>query len=180
MRLIHTLCVVIACSAAGIFPTTARAGTCTIDAGNDQQTIDGFGFSSAWCGTLSSAKNSALYNTLGMSLLRVKINNDNTWSDETANASAAHSAGAKVLGCPWYFPSAYMSGTTLATSHYGDYCTWLGSACSSIGLDYVSLKNEPDGSLPWHSDREPGSRFVGQWHFCRSIHRYGRFHWVQQ
>lgn len=123
-----------------------NAATCSIDGNTYYQTIDGFGFSSAWCGTLTTAKNDALYNTLGFSLLRIRIDQNNSWGEETSNSSGAHSRGAKVFGCPWYIPDAYRSGTTLASSHYGDYCNWLASACNSIGLDYVALKNEPDGN----------------------------------
>jgi|GEM_PF-2023899 hypothetical protein len=36
-----------------------------IDDNTPYQTIDRFGFSSAWCGKLTIAKNFALYNTLG-------------------------------------------------------------------------------------------------------------------
>ena len=126
----------------------AQAATCAIDGNTSYQTIDGFGFSSAWCGTLPSAKNSALYGTLGMSLLRVRIDENNAWSDETANATAARNAGVVVLGCPWRWPSSMSSATTvpytLKTASYSTYSTWLASACTSIGLNYVSIKNEPD------------------------------------
>lgn len=147
-HLIHILCTVIACSAAGILPTTARAGTCTINVTGNQQTIDGFGFSSAWCGQLTSAKNKALYETLGMSLLRVRIDENMDWSEEASNAAAAHAAGATVLGCPWTAP-AYMlvtngSTVTLSSSYYKDYATYLGLAAAYMNLDYVSLKNEPN------------------------------------
>jgi glucuronoarabinoxylan endo-1,4-beta-xylanase len=118
----------------------------TIDGNTYYQTIDGYGFSSAWCGTLSSAKNNALYNTLGMSLLRIRIDQNNSWGDETNNAKAAHAAGAKVFGCPWMIPTAYRSGNTIPSSQYVNYCNWLKSAASSIGLDWVCIKNEPDGS----------------------------------
>jgi glucuronoarabinoxylan endo-1,4-beta-xylanase len=120
--------------------------TAVINGNTYYQTIDGFGFSSAWCGALTSAKNNALYGTLGFSLLRVRIDQNNRWGDETSNASAAHAAGAKVLGCPWYIPTAYRSGNTIPSSQYVNYCNWLKSAASSIRLDYVSIKNEPDGS----------------------------------
>lgn len=123
-----------------------QAGDCVVNGNTYYQTIDGFGFSSAWCGTLSSAKNAALYDTLGFSLLRIRIDQNNNWGEETANSSAAHARGLKVLGCPWYIPDAYRSGNTLASSHYSDYCNWLANAANSIGLDYVSLKNEPDGT----------------------------------
>ena len=119
---------------------------CRIDGNTYYQTMDGFGFSSAWCGTLSTAKNDALYNTLGFSILRVRFDQNNNWTDERNNASAAHARGAKVLGCPWKIPDAYRSGNTVASNQYGNYCNWLRDAANNIGADYVSLKNEPDGS----------------------------------
>ena len=124
---------------------------CTVNWPNLQQHIDGFGFSSAWCGQLSSAKNNALYKTLGMSILRVRIDETGAWSDETANASAAHAAGVKVLGSPWSAPVVWSSngsnsGGYLLPSHYADYANWLSNATVSMGLDYVSIQNEPDYS----------------------------------
>ena len=76
--------------AAGAFPPNAHAAPCSINLGASQQVIDGYGFSSAWCGRLSAAKNNALYNTLGFSLLRIRIDPNQFWADETANAAAAH------------------------------------------------------------------------------------------
>ncbi len=141
--------------AAGALATTLQAGTCTIDISSDQQTIDGFGFSSAWSGKLSDIKNNALYDTLGMSLLRIRIDPNKYWGDETANASAAHAYGAKVLGTPWS-PPAYMKDNgnvvhgSLRTDQYGNYANYLKDAADSIGLDYVSVQNEPD----WDPDYE--------------------------
>jgi glucuronoarabinoxylan endo-1,4-beta-xylanase len=114
-----------------------------------QQHIDGFGFSSAWCGQLTAAKNNALYNTLGMSILRVRIDETGAWGQETANAAAAHAAGATVFGSPWSAPVAWTSNGTnsggfLLTSHYVDYAGWLSNAVVTLGLDYVSIQNEPD------------------------------------
>ena len=125
---------------------------CSINWSNTQQHIDGFGFSSAWCGTLSSAKNKALYGTLGMSLLRIRIDQHNSWGDETANSAAAHAYGIKVLGCPWKAP-AYMTYTNvtstltncyLLTNSYNAFALWLGQAATNINLDYVSVLNEPN------------------------------------
>ena len=131
---------------------------CAVTWTNTQQHIDGFGFSSAWCGQLTSAKNNALYNTLGMSILRVRIDETGNWSQETANASAAHAAGVKVLGSPWSAPVAWTSNGSnssgyLLPSHYGDYANWLKNAGISMGLDYVSIQNEPDYSawMNWTS-----------------------------
>jgi glucuronoarabinoxylan endo-1,4-beta-xylanase len=137
-----------------------KAGTCTVNAGTTYQTIDGFGFSSAWSGQMSGAQANTLFGTgngqLGFSLLRVRIDPANNWGDETANASAAHSHGAKVLGSPWTPPASMKSnnntvGGTLNTSQYAAYASYLSSAASSIGLDYVSMQNEPDANVSYES-----------------------------
>jgi glucuronoarabinoxylan endo-1,4-beta-xylanase len=127
----------------------ACAGPCDINLGESHQTIDGFGFSSAWCGTLSAAKNNALYNTLGMSLLRIRIDENGNWGEETANSKAAHAVGVKVLGSPWSPPPSWNTngkngGGHLLPQHYGDYVNWLRNASQHIGLDWVSIQNEPD------------------------------------
>lgn len=166
-KLIATHALVILAAIA--FSLTAPAASCNINLGANQQVIDGYGFSSAWCGRLSTAKNNALYNTLGFSLLRIRIDPNQFWADETANAAAAHSYGAKVLGTPWS-PPAYMKDNTnvvhgsLLTSQYAAYAAYLNQAATTIGLDYVSLQNEPD----WNPDYEGcvwnGSQFLT---FCR-------------
>jgi glucuronoarabinoxylan endo-1,4-beta-xylanase len=148
----HALAIFAAVSA---LSPNAYSAPCSINMGANQQVIDGYGFSSAWCGQLSTAKNNALYNTLGFSLLRIRIDPNQNWTDETVNASAAHARGAKVLGTPWS-PPAYMKDNTnvvhgsLLPSQYGAYATYLNQAANSIGLDYVSLQNEPD----WNPDYE--------------------------
>jgi len=140
--------------------STLRAGTCTINAAETYQTIDGFGFSSAWSGQLTSAQGATLFGTgagqLGFSLLRVRIDPNENWSTETANAALAHSYGAKVLGTPWTPPADLKSnnntiGGTLNTSEYAAYATYLNSAASSLGLDYVSMQNEPDANVNYES-----------------------------
>ena len=150
-----------------ILAAFVTAGACCLDApaqcniymGSSQQAIDGFGFSSAWCGTLSAAKNNSLYNTLGMSLLRVRIDDNGNWSSEIANAAAAHAAGVKVFGTAWSGPGAWidtgqgMNGSLLP-QHYADYATWLSQAASAHNLDWVSPANEPDlGWMAWTSDQ---------------------------
>ena len=135
-------------AAAGALSINAHA-QCTINMGSTSQTIDGFGFSSAWCGTLSSAKNNALYGTLGMSLLRIRIDQGGSsyWGPEIANASAAHAAGAKVLGTCWTVPSQWNTGNgELIAADAGAYATWLGQAATAHNLDWVSPQNELDGA----------------------------------
>lgn len=140
------------------------------------QMIDGFGFSSAWCGTLNSAKNNSLYNTLGMSLLRIRIDPNKLWAQETANAAAAHAAGAKVLGTPWSPPD-YMKDNgnivhgSLRTDQYYNYAMYLNEASSTIGLDYVSLQNEPDWNPDYEGCQWNGAQFLS---FCKNYAQYIR------
>ena len=110
--------------------------------------------------TLPTAKNKALYSTLGMSLLRVRIAENGNWSSETANSAAAHAAGVKVFGSPWSPPTEWnsngsYSGGDPLPSNYGKYVSWLNSAASSIGLDYVSIQNEPENTSVVYLDRRP-------------------------
>ncbi|MBB3188128.1 glycoside hydrolase family 30 beta sandwich domain-containing protein [Microbacter margulisiae] len=139
--------------------------TAVIDGGTSYQTIDGFGFSSAWCGVLTIAKNNALYDTLGFSLLRIRIDENKYWADEIANAAAAHAVGVKVLGSEWSPPPAWNSngkstGGYLLPQYYSNYASWLKDAADSIDLDYVSFQNEPDmgyidpkGVVSWSADQ---------------------------
>ncbi len=85
----------------------ANAAPCAINWTNVQQQIDGFGFSSAWCGTLSAAKNNALYNTLGMSLLRIRIDENNDWTDVTSPAP-------QIAGTLWQVVLPLPAGTNSA------------------------------------------------------------------
>jgi O-glycosyl hydrolase len=50
-----------------------RAADVTVDVASTKQVIDGFGASSAWCGTIGDAVMNSLYGDLGFSILRVRI-----------------------------------------------------------------------------------------------------------
>jgi glucuronoarabinoxylan endo-1,4-beta-xylanase len=139
-----------------VFQARLSAANCIVNAATSYQSIDGIGFSSAWCGQLSTAKNDALYNTLGMSLLRCRIDPNRSWSQEAANSSAAHARGAKVMGTAWTPPASKKSnnnivGGNLNTSQYGAYATFLRDAANTINLDWVSFQNEPDITVTYES-----------------------------
>ncbi|HUA67939.1 MAG TPA: hypothetical protein VMA13_05265 [Candidatus Saccharimonadales bacterium] len=141
--------------------TMAHAQTCTVDWNNVHQRIDGFGACSAFIDVpMTSAQAATLFGTnngqMGFSLWRVKINTNQDWSTETTNAAFAHQYGAKVLGTPWTPPASMKSnnngiGGTLNTSEYGAYASYLNLAANSIGLDYVSVQNEPDANVNYES-----------------------------
>jgi glucuronoarabinoxylan endo-1,4-beta-xylanase len=135
--------------------------TCTVNWTNVHQQIDGFGACSAFIDVpMTSAQAATLFGTnngqIGFSLWRVKINTNQDWSTETTNAAFAHQYGAKVLGTPWTPPASMKSnnngiGGTLNTSQYGAYASYLNLAANSIGLDYVSMQNEPDAIVGYES-----------------------------
>jgi glucuronoarabinoxylan endo-1,4-beta-xylanase len=163
------ICALAVLVAAGVFSLNAHA-QCNVYMGTSQQVIDGYGFSSAWCGQLSTAKNNSLYNTLGMSILRVRIDDNNNWGDEIANAANAHAAGVKVFGTAWSGPGAWidtqqsMNGSLLP-QYYADYANWLGQAASAHNLDWVSPANESDlGWMSWTSDQL--RTWIGQYGAC--------------
>lgn len=157
-----------------IFSNNAQAQTAIIDVGSSQQTIDGFGFSTAWCPTITSAQGSILFGTgngqLGFSLLRVRIDPNENWGHEPSNAAIAHSYGATVLGTPWTPPASEKTNNSpicgdLLTSQYGNYAAHLSRAVSAINLDYVSFQNEPDWcpSNPGYESSNPSQTEILNW-----------------
>ncbi len=142
---------VLAATVAGQFGL--KAGTCTINVTANSQLIDGFGFSTAWCPIVTSAQADILFGTgsgqIGFSLLRCRIDPNRSWGNETGNASAAHGARAKVMGTAWTPPASMKNNNSLVcgdllASQYGNYANHLRDAANTIGLDWVSMQNEPD------------------------------------
>ena len=88
-----------------VLAALSQAQTATINVTANQQTIDGFGFSTAWCPAMTAAQGNVLFGTgagqLGFSMLRSRIDPNESWANEPSNASTAHSHGAKVLGSAW-------------------------------------------------------------------------------
>src|SRR5208282_1768997 len=150
------VCALAVLAAAGALSFNAHAA-CNIYMATNQQVIDGFGFSTAWCGTLTAAKNQSLYGTLGMSLMRVQIVNDvngasdGAWDYEAADAAAAHSYGVKVFGTDWYGPSGWDDpnnpNPVLLPQYYGANALFLAQCAQYTHLDWLSPANEPD--LGW-------------------------------
>jgi glucuronoarabinoxylan endo-1,4-beta-xylanase len=153
--------------------TNAQAQTAIINVGSNLQSIDGFGFSTAWCPAITSAQGSILFGTgagqLGFSLLRSRIDPNESWGNEPSNASMAHSHGAKVLGTPWTPPASEKTNNSLIcgdllTSQYGNFASHLSRAVSGIGLDYVSFQNEPDWCPnPGYESSNPNPTEILNW-----------------
>ncbi len=151
----------------------AQSQTSFINIAANQQLIDGFGFSTAWTPAMTSAQGNILFGTgsgqLGFSLLRIRIDPNESWGNEPSNAATAHSHGAKVLGTPWT-PAASMKTNNsvicgdLKTGSYGDYASHLNRAANAIGLDYVSFQNEPDWCPnPGYESSNPNPTEILNW-----------------
>ncbi|MDO8545467.1 MAG: hypothetical protein Q7S40_33920 [Opitutaceae bacterium] len=141
-----------------------NAATCTINLGITRQIIDGFGGCSYGCNRLSAAACDTLFlnnsnSQLGFTLHRVRIDpTEGSYGRNTErdNAANAHARGALVLGTPWT-PPAYMKsggsevGGSLLPQYYAAYATYLGAACTDLGLDFISIQNEPDVHVTYES-----------------------------
>jgi O-glycosyl hydrolase len=122
------------------FTTGASPNQVTVDFGAPQQTIRGFGGSTAWLGEMPSAVATALFsptNGLGLSILRVRIDptgsasstpypwettspsDGGNWLEEAGNGAEAVSANpnAIVFASPWTAPAIWkLSGTSTTVS----------------------------------------------------------------
>jgi glucuronoarabinoxylan endo-1,4-beta-xylanase len=122
---------------------------CVVNTTSTLQVIDGFGFSDGWSGTLSAAKNKALYETLGLTIFRafVHMNPATDYNTPMANINAAHAAGALVFATGWADKSWTNSTGHMLPSRYEDYAIWLRDQAIAKNIDYISPFNEPDGNI---------------------------------
>jgi len=122
---------------------------CTVDWNNVHQRIDGFGASSAWRSTWTTAQADLLFSTnngisytdnlghhstnngVGLSLLRTRIAPGGT-SIETNIMQMAQARGARVWSSPWTPPAAFKSSGALDGGNY------LGSGANATNLAYAS------------------------------------------
>ena len=114
------------------------AQTATINYAAPEQTIRGFGGSTAWLGQLTTAQANALFSPssgLGLSILRVRIDptgsasanwvpTDGNWGQEVANAQAAVSANpnAIVFASPWTPPTS-MKNSSVSQPYFSGTCS---------------------------------------------------------
>jgi glucuronoarabinoxylan endo-1,4-beta-xylanase len=153
--------------------SNGQAQTAFINLGSNQQSIDGFGFSTAWTPAMTSAQGNVLFGTgsgqLGFSLMRSRIDPNGSWGNEPANAATAHGHGAKVLGTAWTPPASMKNNNSvicgdLLASQYGAYANHLNQAATAIGLDYVSFQNEPDFCPnPGYESSNPTATEIETW-----------------
>ena len=163
---------VVAISVAFFNPVKTDAATngVTVDLSNTKQVIRGFGTSTAWKGALSDTDMNYLYKDMGLSILRLRIDPNKSWSDELSNAKKAEARGALVFATPWSPPASMKTnnnvvGGELKTSSYADYANYLKSYAtymSSNGapLYAISLQNEPDWKCDYESCSWTSSQFL--------------------
>jgi glucuronoarabinoxylan endo-1,4-beta-xylanase len=152
------------------FTTASPPGMATIDFGTANQTIRGFGGSTAWMPVMPTAQVNALFGSgasqLGLSILRLRIDPSSTsggsnWVTELANAHEAQALGASVIATPWTPPASFKSnnstvGGSLNTSSYAAFATYLESfvtymANGGVNLYGISIQNEPDANVTYES-----------------------------
>jgi O-glycosyl hydrolase len=138
------------------FTTGASPNAVTVDFGAPQQTIRGFGGSTAWLGQMPSAVATALFSQtsgLGLSILRVRIDPEGSstgggskgdpyetgeWDYEAANGAAAVAANpnAIVFASPWT-PPISMKNTSTGQPYYS------GGSCSDGAAAYCGGYLDP-------------------------------------
>ncbi len=133
-----------------------------------QQTIRGFGGTTAWIGALSSTEMTTLYgnnaeNQLGLSILRVRISPEGSsqWATELSNAQKANALGATIIAAPWSPPVSMKTnnniiGGSLKTTSYQAYAAYLKSFADymrngGVEIYGISVQNEPDIKVTYES-----------------------------
>jgi O-glycosyl hydrolase len=137
------------------FMTGASPNSVTVDFGAPQQTIRGFGGSTAWLGQMPSAVATALFSPtsgLGLSILRVRIDPEGSstgggskgdpyetgeWDYEAANGAEAVAANpnAIVFASPWTPPATWKLGGTSTTVSGTVFNEAFNATCTE-GADY--------------------------------------------
>src|ERR1035438_8688220 len=162
-------------------PQPPISGVSTVDWNNVHQRIDGFGASSAWNGSWTVAEanllfstnnnityQSAIYNGVGLSLIRNRIANGNTTSGsetpttvETTIMQLAQARGARVWSSPWSpapgFKDSnvidggnYLGGSATNLAYASQLANYVASMKNTYGINLyaISVQNEPDGNHP--------------------------------
>ena len=154
--------------------TVASHPTVTINWSDMHQQIDGFGASSAATGNgITNTQADLFWSTtsgVGLSLLRVQIENNGTYPD-LATMQKAQDRGVKIWGTPWSPPASMKSnssttnGGSLLASDYQAYANYLSNYVlglkNSYGIDLygLSIQNEPDYTATWDSCIWTGQQF---------------------
>ena len=161
-------------------PLHADAATATINLGQTNQTLRGFGGASAWLGQLSDANMDTLFGTgagtIGLSILRIRIAPDGNWNDELQNAKKTVARGGIVMATPWTPPAAMKSnnnvvGGTLKASEFSNYANYLqgfANYMSSNGAALYAISIQNVAPAPSRLPRRGSARSHSR---CRATRR---------
>jgi glucuronoarabinoxylan endo-1,4-beta-xylanase len=151
----------------------SAAGSATVNLTSTKQKITGFGASSAWCGAINDTVMNSLYNDLGYSILRLrieegigdkwKVGDFSAWAAELSNAKKASAKGAIVFASPWNPPASMQESFTksgdsdakrLKYDKYDEYVQYLNAYVkymkdNGVNLYAISVQNEPDYANDW-------------------------------
>jgi glucuronoarabinoxylan endo-1,4-beta-xylanase len=141
---------------------SAVSGDVTINLSDLHQKISGFGASTAWGSTMSSADAATLWSTTsgaGLSLHRVRIDPSTGQTSETNIAKMAVGYGVKVWATPWTPPAADKSNnsTVMGTlTNPAAFATYLANFVTymkgqGVPIYAVSAQNEPDANVTYES-----------------------------
>jgi glucuronoarabinoxylan endo-1,4-beta-xylanase len=142
-------------------------GSATVNYNSTKQRIDGFGASSAWDSSWTTAQADLFFSTnsggVGLSLLRSRIAPDGS-SVETSIMQMAQARGARVWSSPWSPPasdktSGSVNGGSFISNagNYQSYANQLAAYVATMKNGYgvnvtaVSVQNEPDVSQTYES-----------------------------
>jgi glucuronoarabinoxylan endo-1,4-beta-xylanase len=144
---------------------TATAATASIQLNLTHQTVRGFGGASVWLGQLSDSEMNTLFGsgsgTIGLSILRIRIDPNGQHANELQNALKAKARGAIVMATPWTPPASMKTnnnvvGGRLRTDQYAAYATYLQNfanymSSNGAALYALSVQNEPDIQVTYES-----------------------------
>jgi glucuronoarabinoxylan endo-1,4-beta-xylanase len=145
---------------------TAMTGDVSVDLSDLHQKISGFGASTAWGSTMSSADAATLWSTTtgaGLSLHRIRVDYTNGHTSELNIAKMAASYGVTVWATPWTPPGADKtgcSGTNCSVegtlSNPQAYATFLLGFLNymkgqGVPIYAISSQNEPDAKVTYES-----------------------------
>jgi glucuronoarabinoxylan endo-1,4-beta-xylanase len=144
----------------------AAGGDVTVDLADLHQKISGFGASTAWGSTMSSADAALLWSTktgAGLSLHRVRIDYQVGGTSELNIAKMAASYGVTVWATPWTPPGADKTGCSGTNCSVGGtlsnpqaFATFLATFVGymkgqGVNIYAVSAQNEPDARVTYES-----------------------------
>ncbi|MGA2749422.1 MAG: hypothetical protein ABSG59_11655 [Verrucomicrobiota bacterium] len=146
---------------AGATPVTTN---CVVDWNDVHQRIDGFGASSAWNSSWTSAQADMFFSTnvgIGLSFLRSRIAPGGT-TVESSIMQMAQARGARVWSTPWSPQASFKSNTNVNGGYFLSasnqaYASQLAGYVANMKKSYginlyaISVQNEPDVSADYES-----------------------------